>query len=555
MRKWQHKTIAIMVAGVFMFSSANSFAVSNEDYQNAFIELLEAGPATYLNLNVHGKTSADIDKSLTDVYQSNGLQPFWIENGKPSQRALDIISVLEDAKNHGLDPNSYFLDGIVQYTNSTDAADLVRLDFLLSLGMMRYVADQREGRIIPREIDPVLFESASDEEVDWVTLREAAFGATDMKAFLEQQAPPFLQYHQLQKKMTEYRALAANGGWPSIAAGETLKPGMDDPRIKDVRQRLATTGELTAGNMDSTLFDPELEEAVKHFQKRHNLNVDGAIGKQTLSAMNITVEERLTQINVNMERYRWLNRNIKERRVVVNIASFEAFAGEAGKIDLSMPVVVGKRHHETPVFSDTIKYIVFNPYWTLPPSIARNETLPKLKKDPLYLQKHDMRIYQGWGDDSKELDPTKIDWSKVTKKEMNQYKIRQDPGPKNALGTLKIIFPNKYDVYLHDTPSQALFKKEKRAFSHGCIRMDRPVEMASWVLGGEEKGWGVERIQEIIKSRKRQVAVLEKPLPVHILYRTTYVDANNTINFFEDVYGRDKILAKGCCPEVGAQQE
>lgn len=552
MRKWQHTTIAFAVAGVVMFSSSNSFAVSADEYQNELIELLEAGPATYLNLNVHGKESADIDRSLTDIYHSNDLQPFWVENGKPSQRAADIISVLGDAKNHGLDPNSYFLDGIVQYTDSKDAADLVRLDVLLSLGMMRYVADQREGRILPREIDPILFESASDEEVDWVALRQTAFGATDMKAFLEQQAPPFLQYRKLQKKMTEYRALAAEGGWPSIDTGDTLKPGMDDPRIKDVRERLVATGELTTGNMESGLFDPELEEAVKSFQKRHNLNADGAIGKQTLAAMNITIEYRLNQINVNMERYRWLNRDIKGRLVVVNIASFEAFAGEADKFDLSMPVVVGKLRHETPVFSDTIKYIVFNPYWTLTPNIARNETLPKLKKDPLYLQKHDMRIYQGWGDDSKELDPANIDWSKVTKKEMNQYKIRQDPGPKNSLGTLKIIFPNKYDVYLHDTPSQALFKKEKRAFSHGCIRMDRPVEMASWVLGGKDKGWGVERINEIIKSRNRQVAVLEKPLPVHILYRTTYVDANNAIKFFEDVYGRDKILAKGCCPEAGA---
>ena len=555
MRKWQYTTIAVTVAGVFLFSSANSFAASKEEYQNAFIELLEAGPATYLNINVHGKTSTDIDKSLTEIYHSNGLQPFWIENGKPSQRALDIISVLGDAKNHGLEPNSYFLDGIVQYTDSKNAADLVRLDVLLSLGMMRYVADQREGRILPREIDPVLFESASDKEVDWVALRQAAFGATDMKAFLEQQSPPFLQYRKLQKKMAEYRVLAAEGGWLTIAAGETLKPGMDDTRIKDVRQRLATTGEMTTGNMDSTLFGPELEEAVKHFQKRHNLQRDGAIGKQTLAAMNISVEDRINQINVNLERYRWLNRDISGRLVAVNIASFEVFAGEPGKFVLSMPVVVGKHRHETPVFSDSIKYIVFNPYWTLTPNIARNETLPKLKKDPLYLQKHDMRIFQGWGDDSKELDPMKIDWSKVTKKEMNQYRIRQDPGPKNSLGTLKIIFPNKYDVYLHDTPSRALFKREKRAFSHGCIRMGRPVEMASWVLGGEEKGWGVKRLKEIIESKKRKVVVLEKPLPVHILYRTTYVDKNNTLYFYEDIYGRDKLLAKGCCPEAGAQQE
>ena len=537
-----------------MFSSAQSFAASKQDYQNEFVEILEIGPASELKINVHGKSAADIDKSLSDIYHSNGLQPFWIENGKPSQRAKDIISVLEDAGSHGLVPDDYYVDWINEYKDGKDVADLVRLDVLLSMGMMHYVADQREGRIKPREIDPVLFESASDEEVDWIALRDAAFGASDMKNFLEQQAPPFPQYHKLQEKMAEYRALAASGGWPSIADGETLKPGMDGPRIKAVRNRLAKTGDLASGNVDSSSFDAGLEEAVKHFQKRHNLQADGVIGKQTLAAMNVTVEARINQINVNMERYRWLKRDITGRLVAVNIASFEAFAGVPGKFDIQMPVVVGKLRHKTPVFSDTIKYIVFNPYWTLTPNIARNETLPKLKKDPLYLQKNDMKIFQGWESDSKELDATKIDWSKVTKKEMNQYKIRQEPGPKNALGTLKLVFPNKYDVYLHDTPSHGLFKREKRAFSHGCIRMDRPAEMAAWVLGGEEKGWSIERINEIVNSRQRKVVVLEKPLPIQILYRTTYVDSENkTIHFFEDIYGRDKILANACCPNAAAQ--
>ena len=551
MKLWKHTTIKAVIAGVLIFSSAQCYATSEEDYQNAFVEFLEAGPATYLNINVHGRSSANLDQNLTDLYHSNGLQPFWIENGKPSKRAAEIISVLEDAGSHGLDPQSYFVDLINQHKVSKHPNDMVRLDILLSMGMMRYVADQREGRILAREIDPVLFESSSDVEIDWTVLRQEAFGAPDMKAFLEQQEPPFLQYRELKKKLSEYRALAASGGWPLIPAGETLKPGMDDLRIKDVRQHLAATGELTAGNMDSTMFDPALEEAVKQFQKRHNLNPDGAIGKQTLAAMNVTVKARINQIIVNMERYRWLKRDMNNRLVAVNIAGFEAFAGVPGKFDLSMPVVVGKLRHETPVFSDTIKYVVFNPYWTLPPSIARNETLPKLKKNPLYLQKNDMRIYQGWGDDSKELDPATIDWSKVSKKEMNQYRVRQDPGPKNALGTLKLVFPNKYDVYLHDTPSQALFKREKRAFSHGCIRMGRPVEMASWVLGGEEAGWGVERINQIIKGRERKVVVLEKPVPIHIMYRTAFVNTqDNSLIFYEDIYGRDKILAKACCADI-----
>ena len=544
MRKWQHATIAAVVAGAVMFSPASIFAATKDEYQNAFIEFLEIGPATELNLEAHGKNPADINKSLAEIYHSNGLQPFWIENGKPSQRAADIISVLADAESHGLVPFTYFVDLINYYKDRRDTADLVRLDILLTLGMLRYVADQREGRKAPREIDPVLFESARDVELDLVSLRQAAFEAPDMKAFLEQQAPPFLQYRELQKKLSGYRAIAKSGGWPSIAAGETLKPGMDDPRIKSVRQRLVATGELSTENMDSALFDADLEEAVKRFQKRHNLNPDGAIGKQTLAAMNVMVAARVEQIIVNMERYRWLKQDMNGRMVAVNIAGFVAMAGVPGKFDLSMPVVVGKLRHETPVFSDTIKYVVFNPYWTLTPNIARNETLPKLKKDPLYLQKHDMRVFQGWGADSKELDAMKIDWSKVSKKDMNKYRIRQDPGPKNSLGTLKLVFPNKYDVYLHDTPSQALFKREKRAFSHGCIRMGRPVEMASWVLGGDEKGWGTERINEIIKSRERQVVVLEQPVPVHILYRTAFVDTeSNTLHFYEDIYGRDKLLA------------
>ncbi len=299
---------------------------------------------------------------------------------------------------------------------------------------------------------------------------------------------------------------------------------MNDPRIKDVRTRLAITGDISTGNMESPLFDAELKEAVKHFQNRHNLQPDGAIGKQTLAAMNVTVEARINQLNVNMERYRWLKRDIVGPRVAVNIAGFEAFAGDQVKIDLSMPVIVGKLRHQTPVFSDMIEYVDFNPYWTLTPNIAANETLPSLKKDSLYLQKHKMKIFNGWGSDSKELDATKIDWSNVTKQEMKQYRVRQEPGPENALGSLKIVFPNKYDVYLHDTPTHSLFKEENRAFSHGCIRMSRPAEMAAWVLGGKEKGWDIERISEIVKRGERKIVKLEMPIPIHILYRTAYVE-------------------------------
>ena len=545
MGRWQHTTIVILVLVALIFCSAPSNAVSENTYQNVFIEHLEMGPATYLNINAHGKIAADIDKRLTEIYHGNKLQPFWIKDGKPSLRAADILAVLKDAESHGLNPASYFVDKIDQYWDSKDTAGLVRLDILLTMGMMRYVADQREGRMEPRTLDPKLFAGARDVEVDWDILKKTAFEAPDMKAFLAQQAPTFQQYSELQKKLIEYRALAAKGGWPSIPAGKVLKPGMDDQRIKTIRKRLVSTEELTIENIDSAVFDTALGEAIKGFQKRHNLNPDGVIGNETLAAMNVPVSSRIDQIIINMERYRWLKRLRDDSLVVVNIAGFEAAAGKPGKFDIMMPVIVGKAYHKTPVFSDTIKYVDFNPFWNVPNSIARNEMLPKLQKNPDYLGTKNMRIFLGWDPDSPELDPTTIDWSNVSKKDMNRYRIRQDPGPNNALGTLKIIFPNKYNVYLHDTPSHGLFKQERRAFSHGCIRMGRPAEMAALVLGGEEKGWSVARVNEIVASRKRQVVSLDQPMSVYILYRTAFVNPeDHALYFYEDIYGRDQLLEK-----------
>ncbi|RLB67584.1 MAG: hypothetical protein DRH08_03300 [Deltaproteobacteria bacterium] len=547
MSKCQQTTIAFMfmVLISLVSFSTHSYAASKDAYHGIFTEYLERGPATVLSLEAHGKSAKDIDKSLSGLYQGNGLQPFWIKNGKPDSRAADILAVLEDAESHGLDPASYYTKKIHQYWDSKDAAGLVKLDILLSMGMMRYVADQLEGRIEPREIDPKLFNSARDAEIDWDILKQEAFEAPDMKAFLERQAPPFLQYRELRKKLSEYRQIASKGEWPIIPEGKTLKPDEEDQRVIIVRQRLAATGELSTKNMSSTVFDESLVEDVKRFQDRYNLNSDGVLGKQTLAVLNVSVAERIVQIIINMERYRWLKRFKDDRLVIVNIAGFRALAGKPGKFDLNMRVIVGKTYHATPVFSDSIKYIEFNPFWNLPASIARSSTLPKLKKDPLYLQKNNMRIFQGWDEDAPELDSTTMDWSNISAKDMNRYRVRQDPGPNNALGTLKIMFPNKYSVYLHDTPAHGLFKQDRRAFSHGCIRMSKPAEMAAWVLGGEEKGWNLERIDEIIKSQKRQVVNLEEPMPVYILYRTAFVNSeNNMLYFYEDIYGRDKLLAK-----------
>lgn len=518
--------------------------LSNAMYQTKIAEYLELGPAKHLNVAVHGRSTTEIDQGLLEIYRRNNMQPYWIEGGKPSERALAVRTVLEDAVSHGLNPDNYFVANIKQFWNSTDDSGLVQLDIILSLGMILYAADQQEGRMEPHLANPKLFASARSVALNRETLMQG-FREPDMKSFMESQAPQLPQYQKMRSKLAAYQMLEQRGGWDFVPPGPVIKPGMDDSRVKAIRMRLAVTGEVVRNNTETTVYDSGLVESVKQFQKRHGLQQDGIIGKSTLDVMNVSVGFRIKQIIINMERYRWLKRvGNDEQLVIVNIAGFEAAGGTVGSFKVTTPVIVGKIYHETPVFHNLIQYVEFNPYWNLPPSIARNETLAKLQRDSSYLKKNNMRIFKGWGANAPELDATAIDWSKVSKKQMDQYHLRQEPGPDNALGTLKIMFPNKHNVYLHDTPGHELFSRDVRAFSHGCIRMGRPAEMAAYVLGGEKKGWTVDRVHETVSTRKNHVVKLEKPMPVYILYRTAYVTNSDELFFYDDIYGRDMILER-----------
>ena len=536
-----------MVVFIAFFWSTDLFAISAENFQTALIEQLEYHPAKYFGIKGQGMDAESIDQVLSKMYHENGLQPFWVGTDGPGKRARAIFKTLKAADIQGLNPERYLIDKIEKYWESTDVVGLVRLDILLTLGLRSYVADMREGRIEPRKIDPKLFATARDVEVDYNSLREQALSAPDMQAFLEQQVPPFLQYRELRKALKKYRKIKTKGGWESILEGKVLKPGMEDERVGLIRKRLVVTGDLESDNLEGIIYDDETVKAVKHFQSRHGLETDGIIGKNTVSAMNLPVDAKIRKIRINMERYRWLTHQLGERIIVVNIAGFRA-AGikpKTGEFEIEMPVIVGREYHKTPVFSDSIKYIEFNPYWNIPVSIARNEMLPKLKKNAYYLKERNIRIFNGWGPDAKELDSTAVNWGKVGKREMGRYKLRQDPGPKNALGTVKFMFPNKFNVYLHDTPSHGLFRETKRAFSHGCIRLSRPTELASYILGDKKNGWGIESVKKIIASGKRKVVSLKKPFPIYILYRTVLINPENEeVNFRADIYGRDALLEK-----------
>jgi len=449
--------------------------------------------------------------------------------------------VLKAADAEGLNPEEYLLSQIEQYWPGNDAVSLARLDILLTLALGGYVADAQEGRINPCEIDPKLFACARDANIDLVQLVEQALSSPDLRKFLALQVPANERYQGLRKALARYRAIGARGGWETIPVGKTLRLSMHEERVPAIRKRLAITEDLTSDDLSSEIYDEKLSEAVAHFQTRHGLDVDGVLGKATRKAMNIPVETLIRRIVINLERWRWLSHDLGEIRVEVNIAGFVLGVFKMGSIELAMPVIVGKLQHETPVFSDMITYLEFSPYWNIPPSIAENEMLPELEKDSRYLAERNIRVFSSWEADAAELDSTSIGWNDIGD-DIVRYKLRQDPGPDNALGTVKFVFPNKHNVYLHDTPAHNLFGRSQRAFSHGCIRVSRPHELASQLLGGGKNGWGIDRIKEIIASRERTVVRLEEPVPVHIAYRTVWPDADGSVHFREDVYGRDRLL-------------
>ncbi|MCI5143516.1 MAG: hypothetical protein D3909_17700, partial [Candidatus Electrothrix sp. ATG1] len=276
---------------------------------------------------------------------------------------------------------------------------------------------------------------------------------------------------------------------------------------------------------------------------------DGAIGKQTLRALNLPIEDHVSKIMLNMERWRWLPHQLEGRRILVNVAGFRLVGMNDRKVEITMPVIVGKVEHKTPVFNHVMTYIEVNPYWNIPPSIARNEIVAKVLKNPSYLQQQRIRVFADWQAGAAEIMPQSIDWRNIGRG-INQLRLRQEPGPKNALGRIKFMFPNNKNVYMHDTPTHSLFRQTRRTFSHGCIRLSRPVELATYVLGNDHQRVSRKQLEARIASKQRKVFVLNQPLPVHLIYQTTRVDrATGTAYFYDDIYGRDVRLAAAVFPE------
>lgn len=444
--------------------------------------------------------------------------------------------------------DNYHLPRIQSLINSSkaSAAHAAELELLLSDAFFRLASDLYHGRFLPAELDPQwhipLPELHTDEQliqaVEQARVKEAITALT----------PSDSRYRALRNALNHLRRIAAAGGWQALPAGPTLRRGDQNQRIILLRERLRISGDLTmeAPPEPAGLFDDALDEAVRFFQSRHGLEVDGAVGNQTLKAMNVSVEQRITQIRVNLERWRWLPRNFGNRYILVNMAGYELELHENGHLPLKMRVIVGKTYRQTPAFSGRLTHLVINPTWTIPSVILKEDIFPLIQSNPNYLAQQKIRVFDSWQANATEINPAQVDWNRITPRH-SPYKFRQDPGPGNALGSIKFMLKNPFDIYLHDTPKRALFNRTVRTFSSGCIRLERPLELADRLLNDNNtlKGntWNGARLLDTIKSNVTQQVDLRRPVPIYFTYMTAWVDEHGILQFRPDVYERNTAMA------------
>ncbi len=512
---------ALLGASLYLLAASTSLAEDPE--LAARIGRLQQGET----LEVQGARIAT-GGLIADYYAQRGYDLAFDDD---SMR--DVLDGIEGMRAHGLDPDDYHRQALSALrARARSPAERADLELLLMDALLRMASHRAYGKVNPATLDANWnLEQPLVTSDPLAELKRAMASASPM-GHLDGLLDDADFYHELKRALARYRQLAAAGGWRQIPSGPSLKAGMTDPRVRAVRARLRVTGELAdASGPDSPVFDDGLERAVANFQRRHGLDADGVIGPATLTAMNLPATARIDQLRVNLERARWVQRDLPADFVLVNIAGFRVYLVRAGAVVWSSRVQVGKTYRKTPVFRDAIRYIVLNPTWTVPPGILREDIIPQARKDPNSIRSKGLRVLD---QDGREVDPQAVNWSA----EPFPYRLRQDPGPNNALGRVKLMFPNAHLVYLHDTPSQGLFDRSQRTTSSGCIRVEHPFDLTERVLAGTP-GWDRARIDQAVASERTTRIDLTRPLPVLILYWTAEVMDAGGVAFREDIYERD----------------
>jgi murein L,D-transpeptidase YcbB/YkuD len=477
---------------------------------------------------------------LLEFYRKRKYKPLWSNEKGRLDRAYDLLHVIIHAKDEGLEPADYYLEDFNKYWDSTGLGESVQLDLLLSAALYRYSNDVYSGRLNASDLDPDWH--IKNESLDVSRLFADVARKSSIAKMLNDLPPQHAGYQSLKQQLHNYRELALQGGWQRLEWGPVLERGVQHEQVVQLRRRLKLTGDMVVDPFpDMNIYDRWLEEAVMHYQQRHGLEVDGKVGPQTRRSLNVMVSERIRQIRINMERWRWMPRKLGKRYVMVNMTGFELYIMENASVVLSMPVIIGKSYRSTPTFSGLISYMEYNPYWTIPKKLVLEDVAPRQLRNPSYLSSRSIKVYKGWAN-AKEIDPKSVDWSNLDE-ESFPYWLRQEPGPKNALGRVKFIFSNPYAVYLHGTPDRHLFDRVVRTLSSGCIRVKDPVRLAAFLLndGTQQKE---EEVLANIHLGTNQGVTLPVAVPIYLVYWTAWVDQEGKMNFRHDIYGRDAQLNK-----------
>jgi L,D-transpeptidase YcbB len=521
--------------------------------QAALLAAIEAGNLPELRW----PDFSDYSKLVKEFYGAYGNSLPWVRGMEPTAQAQQAITLLMNAGQKGLSAEDYdalrWGDRLAKLkvgAPQSSEADAVRFDLALTVCVMRYVSDLHIGRVNPKHFEFDLDVQAKKYDLPEF-LKQNVVDVSDVAVALAPVEPQYPGYRRTIQALNVYLGLAGKDDGEHLPAiTKAIAPGDAYPGVPRLIRLLTLVGDLPAGATvaaDGNVYQGALVDAVKNFQRRHGRDPDGRIDARTLADLNMPLNSRVRQMQLTLERWRWLPLEYGKSPIVANIPEFRLRAyDENFKISLSMNVVVGKAFdHNTPVFSNTMQYVVFRPYWSVPYSIARSEFLPRIVKDPDYLTKKGFEVVNSRQD--------VVGSGTVTGDELEQLRagklfVRQKPGPKNSLGLVKFIFPNNYNIYMHDTPEQEFFSKSRRDFSHGCIRLERPADVAVWVLR-DNPGWDMDHVRAAMNGTATQQVNLAHPIPVLILYATVIVTEDGQVHFYDDIYGHDaaleKVLAKG----------
>ena len=509
---------------VFVTAAADASATEVDDQ----IDKLTSGIASG-SINAIGDIRLGASRFVTDLYALRGYEPIWLED----KQRNELLNELADAERHGFRPEDFDVDRLAELyaaASNDDPAAQARFDIAATETAARLLQHIYYGKVDPTSFDANwsferAFTPGNPAELVNQYLDVASLGA--LVDDIEIRHPA---YQRLQESLVRYRSIAAQGGWPEVPEGTVLLPGEENAAIPILRRRLAITGDFQGSQDGSLLYDDALLASVEGFQRRHGLEADGVIGPRTFEALNRGVGERVDQLRASLERARWLFRDLERDYVLVNIGGPETFVVQDGLTVWRTRSIVGQAYRQTPVFRDEIQYMEFNPTWTVPVSIFRNDKLPQIRRDPTYLSRGNYTVLNS---DGRPVDPATVNWSGTP-----NVTLRQEPGPNNALGQIKFMFPNAYSVYLHDTDNRSLFDRNERNLSSGCVRVENPFVLAD-LLMKSDPNWSAARREAILTSGQTTRVNLPAPVPILLTYFTAWMDGDGNVQFREDLYERD----------------